>query len=58
VLERSGVVIPEDGSDLHKVVASNHCSLARDLDPGAPEEVVPEYLRLPDAELTRREKAR
>jgi tRNA threonylcarbamoyladenosine biosynthesis protein TsaB len=54
VLERSATVIPEDVSGLHKVAAINHCALARDAVPGVPEDVHPEYLRVPDAELTRR----
>jgi tRNA threonylcarbamoyladenosine biosynthesis protein TsaB len=57
VLERSGTAIPDDGSGLHKVTAITHCVLARDLKPGAPEDVRPEYLRLPDAELARRHNA-
>jgi tRNA threonylcarbamoyladenosine biosynthesis protein TsaB len=57
VLERSGVLIPTDESDLHRVAAINHCVLARDLRAGAPDEVSPTYLRLPDAELARRRNA-
>jgi tRNA threonylcarbamoyladenosine biosynthesis protein TsaB len=57
VLERSGAAIPKDGSGLHKVTAITHCVLARDLDPGTPEDVRPDYLRLPDAELARRRNA-
>jgi tRNA threonylcarbamoyladenosine biosynthesis protein TsaB len=54
VLEPSGIVIPEDQAELHRVTAINHCSLARQLRAGAPDEVRPEYLRLPDAEIARR----
>jgi tRNA threonylcarbamoyladenosine biosynthesis protein TsaB len=54
VLERSGALIPEDASPLHRVSAINHCRLARALPAGAPDEVHPEYLRLPDAEIARR----
>lgn len=57
VLERSGAVIPVDGSGVHRVAAISHCLLARDLDPGAPGDVSPNYLRLPDAELARRRNA-
>lgn len=53
-LESSGVLIPEDRSELHRVTARGHCDLARRLRPTEPVEVVPEYLRLPDAELARR----
>jgi tRNA threonylcarbamoyladenosine biosynthesis protein TsaB len=51
VLEAPEMVIPPDDSGLHRVTAINHCALARRLRPGDPDEVVPEYLRLPDAEL-------
>lgn len=54
VLERSGAFIPRDDSALHRVTAINHCRLARALPFGAPDEVHPEYLRLPDAEIARR----
>jgi tRNA threonylcarbamoyladenosine biosynthesis protein TsaB len=53
VLERSGASIPEDGSDLHRVTAFNHCRLARNRRASAPDEIRPEYLRLPDAEISR-----
>jgi tRNA threonylcarbamoyladenosine biosynthesis protein TsaB len=54
VLERSGVLIPESSAELHRVTAVNHCVLARDLHAGAPRDVKPEYLRLPDVDLPRR----
>jgi tRNA threonylcarbamoyladenosine biosynthesis protein TsaB len=54
VLERSGTSIPEDDSDLHRVSAINHCRLATGRRERAPDEVGPEYLRLPDAEIARR----
>ena len=53
-LERSGAVIPEDGSRLHRVSAIEHCRLSAGLRPRTPDDIHPEYLRLPDAELTRR----
>jgi tRNA threonylcarbamoyladenosine biosynthesis protein TsaB len=52
-IERSGALIPDDGSELHRVAATNHCRLAARLHDRAPGEVVPEYLRVPDAELGR-----
>jgi tRNA threonylcarbamoyladenosine biosynthesis protein TsaB len=52
VLERSGPTIPPDHSGLHRVGATNHCRLAEAEAPRDPSEVRPEYLRLPDAELT------
>jgi tRNA threonylcarbamoyladenosine biosynthesis protein TsaB len=54
LLERQGTFIPEDHSELHRVTAINHCRLARGLGGGAPDEVLPVYLRLPDAEISRR----
>jgi tRNA threonylcarbamoyladenosine biosynthesis protein TsaB len=56
VLEPSGASIPEDQTMLHRVTAINHCVIARGLRAGAPDEIVPEYLRLPDAEISRRSK--
>lgn len=53
-MERTGVLIPGAESELHRVIAINHCRLAAPLAGGAPDEIQPEYLRLPDAEITRR----
>ena len=53
VLERAGALIPADGSTLNRVTAVNHARLARALAATDPKEIRPEYLRLPDAELTR-----
>jgi tRNA threonylcarbamoyladenosine biosynthesis protein TsaB len=52
-LERSGVLIPADGSTLNRVTAVNHVRLARTLAASGPAEIRPQYLRLPDAELAR-----
>jgi tRNA threonylcarbamoyladenosine biosynthesis protein TsaB len=54
VLERSGSFIPEADSPLHKVTATNHCRLADHLEGGVPDEVRPDYLRAPDAEIAHR----
>lgn len=54
VLERSGALIPDDGSDLHRVSAVNHCRLGLLANPSDPDAVRPEYLRLPDAEIARK----
>jgi tRNA threonylcarbamoyladenosine biosynthesis protein TsaB len=54
ILERSGALVPEDDSELHRVSAINHCKLARRLRGEAPELVGPCYMRLPDAEIARR----
>jgi len=56
ILERSGTWIPEDESGLHRVTAINHCRLAGGMPAaGDPDEVRPEYLRLPDAEISLRD---
>jgi tRNA threonylcarbamoyladenosine biosynthesis protein TsaB len=54
ILEPAGALIPEDASDLHLVTAANHCHLAAGAPGMAPDDVHPEYLRLPDAEIARR----
>jgi tRNA threonylcarbamoyladenosine biosynthesis protein TsaB len=54
VLEPSGALIPDDDSQLHRVTATNHCWLARGLQAGVPDEVRPDYLRAPDAEMAHR----
>ncbi len=53
-LERSGAFIPDDDSPLHRVTATNHCRLAAGLQPSVPDEVRPDYLRVPDAEMAHR----
>jgi tRNA threonylcarbamoyladenosine biosynthesis protein TsaB len=54
VLERSGTTIPSEDSDLHRVSAANHCRLAVSRTAGDPDEVRPEYLRVPDVDIRRR----
>lgn len=54
VLERAGSFIPEDDSPLHRVTAAHHCRLAGRLGATVPDEVRPDYLRAPDAEIARR----
>jgi tRNA threonylcarbamoyladenosine biosynthesis protein TsaB len=54
VLERSGSFIPEDDSPLHRVTATNHCRLADRLEGTVPDQVRPDYLRAPDAEIAHR----
>ncbi len=54
VLERSGAFIPDDDSQLHRVTATNHCRLALSLQASVPDDVRPDYLRAPDAEMARR----
>jgi tRNA threonylcarbamoyladenosine biosynthesis protein TsaB len=54
VLERAGALIPDDHSAIHRVSAINHCRLALSMRGSSPDQVQPEYLRLPDAEISRR----
>lgn len=54
VLEACGVMIPERASSLHQVDAVHHARLAAGQDPEPEADVRPEYLRLPDAELSLR----
>jgi tRNA threonylcarbamoyladenosine biosynthesis protein TsaB len=54
VLERSGAWIPDDDSRLHRVHAIYHCRLAGGTRRAGGGDVRPEYLRLPDAELSLR----
>jgi tRNA A37 threonylcarbamoyladenosine modification protein TsaB len=54
ILESSGVTIPDDDSECHRVTASAHCRLAWSLPARHPNDVHPDYMRLPDAELGRR----
>jgi tRNA threonylcarbamoyladenosine biosynthesis protein TsaB len=51
-LESAGIEVPEDASALHRVSGLALC----EVEPAASgrDNVVPDYLRLPDAELTRR----
>jgi len=58
-LEAAGAVVPADGSPEHRVDAAVHCRLAAATEP-IPDaaDVLPAYLRLPDAELARRERDR
>lgn len=53
-LEAAGVLVPADGSPLHRVDAVVHCRLGAATEPVARDAVLPTYLRLPDAELALR----
>jgi tRNA threonylcarbamoyladenosine biosynthesis protein TsaB len=48
-LEPAGVLVPADGSALHRVSALALCRLALSLPPTDPEALLPEYVRQPDA---------
>ena len=54
LLERRGALVPPDDSGLHRVSAIGHCRLGAATDPDTARDVSPRYLRLPDAELSRR----
>ena len=56
VLEPPGAEVPEDGSPLHLIDALVMAGLAADAPAAGPEGVVPEYVRLPDAELALRDR--
>jgi tRNA threonylcarbamoyladenosine biosynthesis protein TsaB len=53
-LQAAGAAVPPDGSPLHLVDAVCHCKLALTLTPGKPTDVQPQYIRIPDAELSLR----
>jgi len=53
-LEQAGARIPEPDSERNRVSAVEHCRLASGLAPEPPEAIQPEYLRLPDAEISLR----
>jgi len=56
-LEAAGAHVPPDDDPHHRIDAAAVCRLGRAVAAGPPEAVVPDYLRLPDAELTRRVRA-
>jgi tRNA threonylcarbamoyladenosine biosynthesis protein TsaB len=56
VLEPSGAVIPSDGSPLHSVSATTMARLAQRTSDTGREGVTPEYVRLPDAEISYRQR--
>ena len=49
VLEAAGVRVVPDGSEAHAVRALHVCRLAATVQPAAPETVLPNYIRAPDA---------
>src|SRR5204863_263356 len=52
-LETAGAAVPPDGDRLHRVSAAVICRLGAEAEPGRPDAVVPDYLRVPDAEANR-----
>lgn len=55
VLEAAGATVPADASRLHRVSALWHCRLAETARPRPLSQIQPEYLRVPDAELSQRQ---
>lgn len=49
-LERTGVYVPQDASELHRVTATGHCRLAPRLPVVQPDQLHPDYQRRPDAQ--------
>jgi tRNA threonylcarbamoyladenosine biosynthesis protein TsaB len=52
-LDAAGIEIPAPDSGLHAVSALQICRLGRGVEPVAPEQVNPMYVRAPDAEISR-----
>jgi tRNA threonylcarbamoyladenosine biosynthesis protein TsaB len=57
-LEPAAIAVPADGHPSHRVSAVAICRLASRLPPVARDALVPDYVRLPDAEETRLRRAR
>jgi tRNA threonylcarbamoyladenosine biosynthesis protein TsaB len=53
-LETAGIEVPPSDSGAHAVNALHVCRLGEAVEPVAPEQVTPIYVRLPDAEINRR----
>jgi tRNA threonylcarbamoyladenosine biosynthesis protein TsaB len=53
LLQAAGVEVADDDSALHRVSAREHCRLGALAQPTGDGRIEPEYLRLPDAEVTR-----
>jgi tRNA threonylcarbamoyladenosine biosynthesis protein TsaB len=53
-LEAAGATVPSGEDPRHRVSALTHCALALNAPERDPREILPAYLRLPDAELNRR----
>ena len=56
-LEPAAIAVPADGNPCHRVSAVAICRLASASAPVARDTLVPEYVRLPDAEETRRRRS-
>lgn len=53
-LEPAGATVPADGSPIHRVSAAAICRLAAGMQAADRDAVLPDYLRLPDAEIAHR----
>jgi tRNA threonylcarbamoyladenosine biosynthesis protein TsaB len=54
-LEAAGVEVPPDDAELHAVSALQVCRLGSLIEPISPDRVTPIYVRMPDAEINRRD---
>ena len=54
-LQAAGVAVPASSAEIHRVSAAAICRLGERVPPLAPEAVLPDYRRRPDAEITARE---
>jgi len=50
-LERTGIAVPPDGEDAHKPSGAAICEIAAAAEAQPIDEVMPDYLREPDAEI-------
>jgi tRNA threonylcarbamoyladenosine biosynthesis protein TsaB len=50
-LEAAGATVPAEGDPVHRIAARHLCLLAEAEAPQPPEEIEPQYLRAPDAEV-------
>jgi len=55
-LKAAGAEVPDDSSPLHRVSARVLCERAAEAEEGPPGTVLPDYLRLPDAEIAYRKR--
>jgi tRNA threonylcarbamoyladenosine biosynthesis protein TsaB len=56
-LEPAAIAVPADGHPSHRVSAVAICRLATTIAPTPRDALVPDYVRVPDAEQTRRRRA-
>jgi tRNA threonylcarbamoyladenosine biosynthesis protein TsaB len=55
-LRAAGAEVPDDSSPLHRISARVLCARAAEAEEGPPGTVLPDYLRLPDAEIAYRKR--